>query len=84
MRLHGQDIVLELRAIRQRHVQHAARIHILRHAVAHGNLHAGDLRIVRVKAGEVNVIAQPAAVQLGKQDTLADRFSRRADHGARL
>lgn len=84
MRLRGQDIVLVLRAVRQRHVQHTARIRILRYAVAGRDLYAGDLRVVCVKAGEINVIAQPAAIQLGKQHALADRFSRRADHGACL
>ena len=84
MRLHSQDIVLVLRAVRQRHVQHTARIRILRYAVAHGDLYASDLRIVCINAGEINVIAQSAAIQLGKQHALADRFSRRADHGACL
>ena len=84
MCLHGEDIVLVLRAVRQRHVQHTARIRILRYAVAGRDLYAGDLRVVCVKAGEINVIAQPAAIQLGKQHALADRFSRRADHGACL
>ena len=84
MGLHGQDIVLKLRAVRQRHIQHAARIRFLRYAVAHGDLHTGDLCIFRVEAGEVEFIAQSAAVELGKQDALADRVSGRTDHGACL
>ena len=84
MRLHGEDIVLELRAVRQCHVQHAARICILLYTVAGRDLYAGDLRVVRVEAGEVNVITQSAAVQLGQQHALADRLSGRADHGACL
>ena len=84
MRLHGQDIVLVLRAVRQRHVQHTARIRILRYAIARSDLHTGDLRVVCVESGEINVIAQSAAVQLGQQHTLADRFSGGADHGACL
>ena len=66
MRLRGQDIVLVLRAVRQRHVQHTARIRILRYAVAGRDLYAGDLRVVCVKAGEVQFIAQSAAVELGQ------------------
>ena len=84
MRLHGQDIVLVLRAVRQRHVQHTARIRILRYAVARSDLYAGDLRVVCVESGEINIIAQSAAIQLGKQHALADRFSGGADHGACL
>ena len=84
MRLHGEDIILELRAVRQRHVQHTANVCLLRHTVARSDLYAGDLRVVRVETGEVNVIAQPAAVQLGKQYALSDRVSGRTDHGACL
>lgn len=84
MRLHGQDIVLVLRAVRQRHIQHAAHIRILRYAIARSDLHTGDLRVVCVESGEINVIAQSAAVQLCKQHALANRFSGGADHGACL
>ena len=84
MGLHGQDIVLKLCTVRQRHVQHTARFRFLRYAVAHGNPHIGDLCIFRVETGEVQLIAQSAAVKLGKQYTLADRLSGRTDHGACL
>ena len=84
MGLHGENIVLVLRAVRQRHIQHAAHIRILRYAIARSDLHTGDLRVVCVDAGEVNVIAQPATVQLGQQHTLADRAARCADHGSCL
>ena len=84
MGLHGENIVLVLRTVRQRHIQHAAHIRILRYAIASCYLHTGDLRVVCVESGEINVIAQSAAVQLCKQHTLADRFSGGADHGACL
>ena len=84
MGLHGENIVLVLRAVRQRHIQHAAHIRILRYAVARSDLHTGDLSVVRVEAGEAKIIAQSAAVQLGEQDALADRFAGRTDHGACL
>ena len=84
MGLHGQDIVLKLRAVRQRHIQHAAHIRILRYAIARSDLHTGYFCVVRVEAGEVQFIAQSAAVELGKQHTLADRVSGRTDHGACL
>ena len=58
MGLHGQDIVLKLCTVRQRHVQHTARIRILRYAVARSDLHTGDLRVACVESGEINVIAQ--------------------------
>ena len=84
MSLYGQDIILELCAVRQRHIQHAAHIRILRYAIARSDLHTGDLRVVCVESGEINVIAQSAAVQLCKQHALANRFSGGADHGACL
>ena len=84
MGLHGENIVLVLRTVRQRHIQHAAYIRILLYTVARSDLHTGDLRVVRVKTGEVNIIAQSAAVQLCKQHALANRFSGGADHGACL
>ena len=84
MCLHGEDIVLVLRAVRQHHIQHAAHIRILRYAVARSDLYAGDLRVICVESGEINIIAQSAAIQLGKQHALADRFSGGADHGACL
>ena len=70
--------------VRQRHIQHAAHIRILRYAIARSDLHTGYFCVVRVEAGEVQFIAQSAAVKLGKQYTLADRLSGRTDHGACL
>ena len=84
MGLHSQDIVLVFCAVRQRHVQHAARIRVLRYAISNSSLHASDLRVVCVETGEANIIAQSAAVQLGKQHAFTDRFSGRTDHGACL
>ena len=65
-------------------VGRAAHIRILRYAIASCYLHTGDLRVVCVESGEINVIAQSAAVQLCKQHALANRFSGGADHGACL
>ena len=44
----GEDVVLVVRAVRERHLNCAARVRLLWYAVARGDLHASDFRVIRV------------------------------------
>ena len=80
----GEDVVLVVRAVRERHLNCAAGVHILITPVADRELHTGNFRVVRVQTGKLYVIAKLAVIQLRQQHALADFFFRCADHTACL
>ena len=82
--LQEKDVILEFRAVRQRHDDGAAGVDGAGDAVSGGEEGPGDAGVRCVEAGETQVIGKHAIVQLGEEDAFADGLAGGAGDGGGL
>ena len=82
--LHGENIVLKICAVWQRHGDCAACVDLAWGFIPSCEKCPGDDGILCVESGEIEAVRQGSVVQLREQDTLTDRLAGGADDGCRF